>query len=141
MTRVFWDTMLFIYLLERSPVHVPRVTEVLKRSYRRGDRLFTSHFAVGEVMAGLPNDRSRAIAFRDTIAGMGFSFLPFDAGCVSTFARLRGEERLKPPDSINLACAASFGIDVFLTNDNQLLKRGLHVAGIDVIGDYKLPIL
>jgi predicted nucleic acid-binding protein len=141
MTRVFWDTMLFIYMVQNNMEFLPRVKEMLQRSYQRGDMLLTSHFAVGEVMVGAPGDRDKALAFRSVITEMGFQFLPFDGGAVSVFADLRAQQGLKAPDSINLACAASAGIDVFLTNDNQLLKRGLFVPGIKVIGDFKLPIL
>jgi len=46
MTRVFWDTMLFIYLLEGHPLYAPRVRDILARSYHRGDTLVTSCLAI-----------------------------------------------------------------------------------------------
>jgi predicted nucleic acid-binding protein len=141
MTRVFWDTMLFIYLLEGNPQFSPRVREVLARSYERGDALLTSCLALGEVMAGGGSDRAKSDATRETIAEMGFSFLPFEPRCVDIFSRLRSEQRLKAPDSINLASAGASGVDVFLTGDLQLLKRGLHVPGIHIVADFNLPIL
>jgi predicted nucleic acid-binding protein len=100
MSRIFWDTMLFIYVLEDNPVFGPRVREVLERSYVRGDTLLTSHFAVGEVMAGGAGDRRISLAARDVLAEMGFAFLPFDGACVEAFSNLRSIHRLKAPDSI-----------------------------------------
>ncbi len=47
MSRIFWDTMLFIYFFEDHPVYAERVQQLLERSYRRGDRLFTSYLARG----------------------------------------------------------------------------------------------
>jgi predicted nucleic acid-binding protein len=141
MSRIYWDTMLFVYLLEAHPHFASQVQDTLAQSYRRGDTLLTSYLALGEVMAGAAGDRSRSEAARSTIVDMGFSFLPFDAACVPTFSRLRSEMRLKAPDSIHLACAAAAGVDMFLTGDTQLLKRKVHVPGIHFITNFELSVL
>jgi predicted nucleic acid-binding protein len=125
MARVFWDTMLFVYLMEDDPAFAPRVREVLQRSCTGGDTLLTSHLAIGEVMAGIPGDRAKVNEVRTTIDEMGLAALPFVAECVSKFAHLRSVERLKAPDSIHLSCASVAGVDLFLTNDNLLLRRKL----------------
>jgi hypothetical protein len=65
--------------------------------------------------------------------------LPFDQGAVRPFSRLRAKEKLKAANCIHLACAASAGIDLFLTGDKQLLK--LDVPGIQFIADFNTPIL
>jgi hypothetical protein len=46
---------------------------------------------------------------------------------------------VKIADSIQLACAASAGIDLFLTGDQQLVK--LDVPGIQFIADFNNPVL
>ena len=76
---------------------------------------------------------------KETIEEMGFSCLPFDAGAVAPFAKLRAKQKLKIADSIHLACAASAGIDLFLTGDKQLAK--LDVAGIQFIADFNTSML
>src|ERR1035441_8637033 len=116
MSRVCWDTMLLIYLLEGNPAFRPRAEALLARSRRRRDSLFTSYLAVGEVLAGVERfgEPIKAAAVRTTLEEIGFRFLPFDAGAVRPFSLLRGREKLKVADSIHLACAASAGIDLFL---------------------------
>jgi predicted nucleic acid-binding protein len=133
--------MLIIYLLEGNEEYGRRADELLARFFRRRDRLFTSYLALGEIMAGAqrsprPQD---ATQIRDTLEEMGFSFLPFDKGAVVPFSRLRARERLKAPDAIHLACAASAGIDLFLTGDKQLMK--LDIPGIQFIADFNSPIM
>jgi predicted nucleic acid-binding protein len=98
--------MLFIYLLEGTEPFSARTRELLVRSGRRGDQMFTSHL---------------------------------DAGAVGTFAFLRSSSKLKIADSIHLACAASAGIDLFLTGDKQLAK--LDVPGIQFIAEFNNPVL
>jgi predicted nucleic acid-binding protein len=141
MSRIYWDTMLFIYLLEDNPEFSARTRQLLNRAYNRGDSLFTSYLAMGELMAGAEKSPypEKTSAMRETIEEMGFSCLPFDGGAVAPFAKLRARQKLKIADSIHLACAASAGIDLFLTGDKQLAK--LDVPGIQFIADFNTSIL
>jgi predicted nucleic acid-binding protein len=141
MSRVFWDTMMFIYLLEGQEEFSDRMEELLNRSRQRRDSLLTSHLALGELMAGSERfDRPLKIAgVQKTLKEIGFSFLPFDQGAVKPFSVLRGREKLGTANSIHLACAASAGTDLFLTGDKQLHK--LIVPGIQFIADFNSSIL
>ena len=140
MSRIFWDAMLFIYLVERHPIYNQRVENLLVRARRRGDALFTSYLALGEVLAGAEKSPmpQKAEIIRQTLDDMGFSYLPFDDGAVEPFSRLRARQKVKVADSIHLACAASAGIDLFLTGDEQLTK--LDVPGIQFIADFNNPL-
>ncbi|MGA1981233.1 MAG: PIN domain-containing protein [Acidobacteriaceae bacterium] len=141
MSRIFWDTMMFVYLLEGNREFAPQVRKTLARSYERGDSLVTSYLALGELMAGAAGDSKKTEWLRATIEEMGFSFLAFDGKCAAPFARLRAELKLKAPDAIHLACAAAAGTDLFLTGDRQLLSRGLHVPGIQFIAHFGMGVL
>ena len=140
MSRIFWDAMLFIYLVERHPIYNQRVENLLVRARRRGDALFTSYLALGEVLAGAEKSPmpQKAEIIRQTLDDMGFSYLPFDDGAVEPFSRIRARQKVKVADSIHLACAASAGIDLFLTGDEQLTK--LDVPGIQFIADFNNPL-
>lgn len=140
MSRVFWDTMLLIYLLEGNPQFRPRAEALLARSRRRGDTLFTSYLAVGEIMAGAErfDNPLKTAGVRETLSEIGFRFLPFDEAALRPFSILRGREKLKVADSIHLASAASAGIDLYLTGDTQLFR--LDVPGIQFIADFNSPI-
>jgi uncharacterized protein len=141
MSRIFWDSMLFIYLLEDHPTFSSRARQLLGRARRRGDSLYTSYLALGEVIAGAEKSArpQKTLAMREIMQEMGFSYLPFDEGAVAPFVILRAKQKLRIADSIHLACAASFGIDLFLTGDRQLTK--LDVPGIQFIADFNTPVL
>jgi predicted nucleic acid-binding protein len=47
------------------------------------------------------------------------------------YAALRLERSLRAPDAIQLACAASADVDLFVTNDERL--QGKHFDGIQFI--------
>lgn len=140
MSRIYWDTMLFVYLLEDHPAFSPRVRSLLSRAHRRRDSLYTSFLALGEMMAGAEKSANpqAAESIREALAEMGFSFLPFDSNAVAPFSKLRAQRGLRAPDAIHLACAASAGIDLFLTGDKQLFK--LDVPGIQFIADFNSSI-
>jgi predicted nucleic acid-binding protein len=133
MTRIFWDSMLFIYLFQKDPAYWERVAFLRKRSIERGDEICTSHLALGEILTGAYRDKNEttARAIREGMARANIRLLPFDQQSVDLFARIRAEHRTAAADSIHLACAASFGVDLFITGDEKLLK--LRVPGIKFI--------
>jgi predicted nucleic acid-binding protein len=140
MTRVFWDTNLFIYLLQSHPEHGRRVEYLRRRSLERRDELCTSALAVGEVLAGVYRDKTEEDAAR-VLAGIQrtVNVLPFTAEAMDLFGRLRAKHRTSAADTIHLACAAVAGVDLFLTNDKDLVK--LHVPGIKFIANFNSDLL
>ena len=139
MSRIYWDSTLIIYLLEGNPAYSKRVQHLLQRSYERGDSLYTSFLAYGEVLSGAVNSPDKVSTIQKAMEEMGFTYLPFDGGAVMPFSRLRAKHKLKVADSIHLASAASAGIDLFLTGDKQLM--GLDVPGVQFIADFNTPLL
>ena len=131
--RVFWDTMLFFYLLERNPTYVERVRALFESHINRRDELCTSNLALGELMVGSRKigDDQRAQAFRNTILSYNFRILPFDMATTNIYSQIRATTKITTPDAIHLACAAAEGVDVFITNDTNLPK--LIVPGIGKI--------
>jgi predicted nucleic acid-binding protein len=132
--------MLLIYVLEGNPAYRRRVEQLLARSRRRGDALFTSYLAAGELAAGTEKiSPQKATTVLKVLEEMGFSFLPFDRGSVAPFSRLRAGKKVTSADAIHLASAASAGIDLFLTGDRNLIE--LDVPGVQFIADFTASIL
>jgi hypothetical protein len=48
LANIFWDTNLFIYLVEDKGALADRVAELWTGMQERGDRLYTSAFTLGE---------------------------------------------------------------------------------------------
>lgn len=131
MSRVYWDTMLFIYLLEDNKQYASRVQAIYTRMLSRGDSLFTSFLSLGELLAGARRLPQREKELREDFAALHVQLLSFDSAAVETFASLRAVQKLATADSIHLACAASRGVDLFLTGDKRLAKQT--VPGIQFI--------
>ncbi len=137
MSRIYWDSMVFIYWLEDSPVFANRVAALHDRMRERQDELITSAFTLGEVLAGAY--RKGAAPAADDVRAILLSLLsevvPFTAETADHYARIRGKTGIASPDAIHLACAASANTDLFLTNDKNLVGRVIpgiqFVAGLD----------
>ena len=55
--------------------------------------------------------------------------VPFDRRAAYAFAAVRKDRTIRPPDAIQLACAAVAGVDLFITNDHRLNRKvvpGVH---------------
>ncbi len=133
MSRVYWDSMLFIYWLEDHPVFAKRVANIHARMRERKDELITSAVTVGEVLAGVYRAGSIAKAdeIRQVLLGLLSEVVPFTVETADRYARIRGSTGIGSADAIHLACAASAKTDLFLTNDKSLV--GEFVPGIQFI--------
>lgn len=133
MTRIFWDTNLFIYLFEDYGSHSKGVVSLLAKMEERGDELLTSAITMGEVLVQpwAAGDMDRCTQYENALRSHA-TIVPFDIKASRSYAQLRAQPRkVSPPDAIQLACAAAAGVDLFLTNDVRL--HGMRVDGIHFI--------
>lgn len=119
MTRVFWDTNLFVYLFEGGQF-AARVRQVRSRMLDRGDQLLTSALTVGELLVRPLEESEAALRDHETTIRRIATILSFDAACAPRYAAIRADRAIKAPDAIQLACAATAGVDLFITNDDRL---------------------
>ena len=132
MSRIFWDTNIFIYLLEGNSRFVPEARRLRERMLERGDELVTSSMTVGEVQvqARRQGDVPKAEHLRDLVKNAA-KVIDFGLGAADIFSHLRATTSLRPADAVQLSCAASTGVDLFVTNDKSLHK--LTIPGIHFI--------
>jgi uncharacterized protein len=141
MSRVYWDTMLFIYWLEDHPQYAKRVGAIRSRMEERGDQLITSAFTFGEILAGAYRKGATQVATesRPLLKKIVSEVVPFTIETADHYAQIRGKLGVAPADAIHLACAAQSGTDLFLTNDKRLV--GKIVPGIQFIASLEMQLL
>ena len=129
MSRVFWDTNLFVYLVEGHG-RAAQVLELRRRMIEREDELLTSALTLGEVLVKPSEAGDRELRQRyERAITTGATVLPFDAAAAPRFAEIRRDRAIRAPDAIQLACASAAGVDLFVTNDDRLSRknvRGIH---------------
>lgn len=141
MSRIYWDTMLFIYWLEDHPHFAKRVDAIYSRMKERGDQLITGAFTFGEVLAGVyrKGAAGRAEQVQRQLEEVIAEVVPFTIETGDLYARIRGTLNLPPADAIHLASAAQAKTDLFLTNDKRLV--GKFVPGIQFVVSMEEDIL
>ncbi|AIE86754.1 type II toxin-antitoxin system VapC family toxin [Fimbriimonas ginsengisoli] len=141
MSRIYWDTMLFAYWLEKHPQYGSRVDRIVERMAERGDTLVTSVIALGELLV-LPRklgDAGMEGRIESFFRSPSVQVLPFDYQQTHRFADVRAQYKIKSADAMHLATASTAGVDLFLTND-LALKR-LVVQGIAFIDGIDTTVL
>lgn len=137
MSRIYWDTMLFVYWIEDHPRYAKLVRQLLLKMEKRQDQLCTSTFAVGEALVGpsKAGNGEAATKMLNVFRSPFVEVIPFGLEAAEHYASIRANQPLSPPDAIHLACAAQARIDLFLTNDNDLIGKVIpgiqFIAGLD----------
>ena len=140
MSRIFWDTNLFIYLFEDYGPLSKATAALRTKMLARGDQLLTSTLTLGEILVK-PTEHGDAQLSSQYEAAITATavILPFDIKAARIYASLRSDGAIRPPDAIQLSCAAGVGIDLFVTNDARLQRK--QVDGIQFIVPLeKVPI-
>jgi predicted nucleic acid-binding protein len=132
MSRIFWDTNLFIYLWEDYGALSQAVADLRTKMLRRRDQLLTSTLSLGEILVKptVAGNSQLCGKYEDAISSVAM-LIPFDVRVAKIYASIRRDRTLKAPDAIQLASAASVAADLFITNDSRL--QGKRVEGIQFI--------
>jgi predicted nucleic acid-binding protein len=132
MSRIFWDTNIFIYLFENYGDLSQQAAELRSKMLTRGDRLLTSASTLGEILVKPMEQHDTELCRKYEEAILATSVvLPFDTKAARNYASLRCDRSLRAPDALQLACASAAGVDLFVTNDARLQNK--RVEGIQFI--------
>lgn len=140
MSRVFWDTNIFIYLIEDKDTLGIRAAALASRMHERGDQLFSSTLSLGEVLVrpSIESNEPLRAAYEDLFA-RHVTLVPFDQEAARLYATIRRDRSLRAPDAIQLACAGCVGTDVLVTNDRLLPSK--RIPGIQFITTLDGPFI
>lgn len=140
MSRIYWDTMLFVYFLEDHPQYGDRVAQIWSRMRQRNDELCTGSLTLGEILvAPYKKGQSEQAEQVEAFFAESVATIPFTADAARRYARIRATLSVRSPDAIHLACAAQANTDLFLTNDASLIGKA--IAGIQFITGLNTDLL
>jgi predicted nucleic acid-binding protein len=127
---VYLDSELVIYLIEQNPQYAPAVEAWLTAN--PAARLASSELVRMETLV-LPTrraDAARIVDFNCFFATQVSVMIPLDRTVFEKAIEIRAAyPSFRTPDAIHLAAATTFGCDLFLTNDAQLVHyRGIPVS-------------
>lgn len=132
MSRIFWDTNLFIYLFEPTEQFSVLTRELRTNMLRRGDQLLTSTITLAEVLVKprQAGDMERCRIYERALSTTA-TLISFDIEAARRYASIKTNRSVRAADAVQLSCAASVGVDLFITNDDRLQNK--QVPGIQFI--------
>ena len=90
----------------------------------RGDQLMTSAITLGEILVKpIQNGDAKGVAYYQKQIATTAAVIPFEEKAALAWARPRADRSLRPPDTIQLACAVAARTDLFITNDARLHSK------------------
>jgi len=132
--KTFWDSNVFIYFIEDEGAAHLGAVESFRATQREGQRLVTSSFSLGELLAHpLRIGRADLVSRYSALIRNSDELEVVDFGIEAArhYATIRASTSVRQPDAIQLACAVASGARTFITNDRKLWS--LRVEGIDSI--------
>jgi predicted nucleic acid-binding protein len=132
MSRVFWDTNLFIYFLEGESTNAVATKRLRNSMLKRGDQLLTSFLTLSEILVK-PWEQGDTLRCREIQKAVTTAaiMISFDDAAAWKYAAIRRDRSVRGADAVQLACAAAANVDLFVTNDRRL--QGKQVEGIQFI--------
>ena len=122
-SKAYFDTNLFIYLIEGHSTYKERIVGLIHHLEGIGCRIVTSELTLAEYLVKpcADGDRRSEMRYLESIRTSPFlEVLPVSREILVKAARLRAELKNKLPDSIHLASAMLHGCDVFIGNDRSI---------------------
>ena len=117
------DTSPLIYFIEEHPQYLPIGSLFFQADDRNEIQVVTSTVSITKVLIRPFRDGESELALRYQdilVNSRGVSCIPVSEAISVEAARLRAENRIRTPDSLQLATAIVYGADAFLTNDTNL---------------------
>lgn len=122
-TKIGFDTSPFIYFVERHPVYLPAMRNIIEKVDKGAITGCCSVITLTEVLVH-PRRSGAALLekeYSDLLRNsQNFKLIPIDADIADHAADLRCHYNLRTPDALQVAAVLSVGCEAFLTNDKQL---------------------
>ncbi len=125
--RVYFDAMVFIYLVEGFPTLHDALLEIRDSLLHAEAEVVTSELTLCETLV-LPfrnNDAGLISKYRQFIENSGaFEVCPVNRDTLIRASLYRAQFGFKTPDAIHVASAIGSGCEIFLTNDAKIRSPG-----------------
>ncbi len=122
-TQLGLDTSPFIYFVERHPVYLPMMRDVVRRVDEGAIKGFASVITLTEVLVHPKRNGDTALEneYRHLLeSSRNFELVPIDAEIAARASEPRSLYNLRTPDALQIAAVLSVDCEAFLTNDKKL---------------------
>ena len=121
--RVYFDTNIFIYLLEHHPDLGEVCLSIVQSAVDKELDGYSGELVLAELLVKpLKDNNARAVqAVKDLFTNdTRIELLPHTKTAFITAAHLRANYKIKLPDALHIATAVENHMDIFLSNDREI---------------------
>jgi len=121
--RAYFDTNVFIYLIENNIEYQDKIHMLIERLESQGCEIYTSELTLAECLVKPFQDGNvqSQETYKESIKTSDFlTVKPVSKNILIEASRLRTVAKNKLPDSIHLATALAFECDIFVGNNKKL---------------------
>lgn len=133
--KIFWDTNLFIYLVEKTPNFHDRVVQLRQEMLLHGDVLATSTLTLAELLVQPLRQGNHELVnlYKKIFYSPRLILLSLDTKVAEQVAEIRARHQVRTPDAIQLASASILVTDRFYTSDRSLWGKRIEGIG-EILG-------
>ena len=118
----FFDTNIFIYLIEENPLYLNQVYKLLDFLEKNEYEIITSTLTLGEILTKPYKDNRIDLVKTYKAFFSEMKLIELNSEIASSFAKVRADYKIKTPDAVQLASAVYAKADLFVTNDDGLSR-------------------
>lgn len=134
-TKIYWDSVVFIDLIEETPGRISRLQSVIERAMKQEVVIVTCALTMVEVVKLknlnlLDEDAERRVT--EFFENAYISVRNVDRFVAEAARPIVRKDGIKPPDAIHVATAILSKVEVIHTFDQPLLKQNGKVDGLRI---------
>jgi predicted nucleic acid-binding protein len=134
-TKIYWDSVVFIDLIEETPGRISRLQSVIERAMKQEVVIVTCALTMVEVVKLknlnlLDEDAERRVT--EFFENAYISVRNVDRFVAEAARPIVRKDGIKPPDAIHVATAILSKVEVLHTFDQPLLKQNGKVDGLRI---------
>jgi len=118
--KVFFDTNLFIYLIEENEKYLDSLMKMLNFLEENRYEIVTSTLTLGEILTKPYKDNKINLANQYIDFFNKIELIELNQDIATKFAKIRADYAIKTPDAIQLASSVYAKCKYFATNDERL---------------------
>lgn len=131
----FWDTNIFIYLIEENPLYLNQVYKLLDFLEKNEYEIITSTLTLGEILTKPYKDNRLDLVETYKAFFSEMELIELNSEIASLFAKIRADYKIKTPDAVQLASAVYAKADLFVTNDDGLNRFKSEGCRVVLLGE------
>jgi len=135
--KAFFDSNIFIYLIEENLKYLPWVHNLMDFLETHDYEIITSTLSLGELLTKPYKENRLDLVkkYKELLANI--EMVELNCEIADSFSKIRAQYSIKTPDAIQLASALHANAQIFISNDEKLLRWDETPCKVHLLKEYR----